>query len=164
MDEAYAEFADGESAVALLGRDDVAVIRTFSKAYGLAGLRVGYALVPGAWAEAYTRVTTPFAVNVLACRAGLAALDDRDHVRETVRTASWARDYLREALEYRTWPSHANFVLAAVGDAAAVTEALEAQGILVRDCTSFGLPDCVRISCGTRAGTKRAVEALNGLA
>lgn len=161
VDEAYQEFADGESAVTLLDRDDIAVIRTFSKAYGLAGLRIGYALVPEAWGEAYSRVTTPFAVNNLACRAGIAALDDQDHVARTVDTARKARAYLREHLEFRTWESHANFVLAEVGRATAVADALEAEGILVRDCTSFGLPECVRISCGTVEGTKRVVDELN---
>ncbi|MFB6361045.1 MAG: histidinol-phosphate transaminase, partial [Halobacteriales archaeon] len=67
IDEAYQEFADGPSAATLLDeRDDLAVLRTFSKAYGLAGLRLGYALVPGDWAEAYARVNTPFAANTIA--------------------------------------------------------------------------------------------------
>ena len=162
VDEAYAEFTDAPNARSLLDdRDDVAILRTFSKAYGLAGLRLGYALVPGRWADAYERVNTPFAVNSLACRAGLAALDDGDHVEQTVETARWAREYMHEHLAAPTWESGGNFVLAAVGDGEAVTDAAQREGIIVRDCSSFGLADCARITCGTREGTKRAVEVLN---
>jgi histidinol-phosphate aminotransferase len=139
----------------------VAVLRTFSKAYGLAGLRLGYAIVPGAWADAYDRVNTPFAVNSLACRAGMAALDDRDHVEKTVEAARWARAYMHDHLAVPTWESGGNFVLADVGDGTAVTEAAQRRGVVVRDCSSFGLPGCVRITCGTREGTRRAVETLN---
>jgi len=162
VDEAYAEFAAGESAISLVDRrDDVAVIRTFSKAYGLAGLRLGYAVVPEAWADAYARVNTPFAAGELSCRAGIAALDDDEHVERTVEAARWAREYMYDRLEAPTWESHGNFVLAEVGDAAAATEELQRRGVIVRDCTSFGLPACVRITCGTEDETRLAVRELN---
>jgi histidinol-phosphate aminotransferase len=162
VDEAYGDFTAAASAVELLpDRDDVAVIRTFSKAYGLAGLRLGYALVPDEWADAYARVNTPFAANELACRAGLAALDDDDHYEQTVDAASWARDYLRAELDVPTWESGGNFVLADVGNGTAVAEAAKREGVIVRDTSSFGLPDCVRITCGTEGETRRAVETIN---
>lgn len=142
-------------------RDDVAVLRTFSKAYGLAGLRVGYAVVPEAWADAYARVNTPFAASELACRAALAALGDDEHVEKSVESARWARAYIREELDAPTYPSAGNFVLAEVGDAEAVCEAAQHEGVIVRDCSSFGLPACIRISTGTREGTKEAVATLN---
>jgi histidinol-phosphate aminotransferase len=161
-DEAYGEFADEPSAVSLLSEfDNLAVTRTFSKAYGLAGLRIGYAVVPGSWADAYARVNTPFAANELACRAALAALADEDHVAASVETAGWAREYYRERLDGRTWPSGGNFVLVDVGDGSAVAEAAQRRGVIVRDTSSFGLPECVRVSCGTREETERAVEVLN---
>ncbi len=170
VDEAYGEFADRESAVALLegrdgfdARDDVAVLRTFSKAYGLAGIRLGYAVVPEAWADAYTRVNTPFAASELACRAGLAAIDDDEHVDLTVETAREAREHMREAIDARVWPSEGNFVLADVGDATAVAEAMQRRGVIVRDCSSFGLPGCIRITCGTQSETELAVETLNAV-
>jgi histidinol-phosphate aminotransferase len=162
VDEAYGEFNDEPSAVSLLDtHDNIAVTRTFSKAYGLAGLRIGYAIVPSAWADAYAKVNTPFAANEIACRAGLAALDDDEHVERTVETADWARTYIREELDAPTWESRGNFVLADVGDAAAVSDALEPRGVIVRDCTSFGLPACIRITCGSDADTRHAVSETN---
>jgi histidinol-phosphate aminotransferase len=162
VDEAYGEYAERDSAAALVDDvDNLAVTRTFSKAYGLAGLRIGYALVPAEWADAYARVNTPFAANELACRAARAALDDAAHLRETVETARWARRHLREELDANTWESAGNFVLAEVGDASAVSDASQRAGVIVRDCTSFGLPACIRVSTGTREETTRAVEVLN---
>ncbi len=162
VDEAYGEYAPVDSARHLLEEHtNIAVLRTFSKAYGLAGLRIGYAMVPEEWADAYARINTPFAVNELACRAAQAALTDTDHLEESVATARWGRQELRDRLNTHTWPSHGNFVLADVGDGAAVAEALKRRGVIVRDCTSFGLPACIRVTCGTRSGTKRAIETIN---
>ncbi|APX96071.1 histidinol-phosphate transaminase [Natronorubrum daqingense] len=168
VDEAYGEFADRDSAVALLegrdgfdARDDVAVLRTFSKAYGLAGLRLGYAVVPDEWAEAYARVNTPFAASELACRAGLAALEDDEHVARTVETTEDARAYMREHIDAHVWESEGNFVLVDVGEASAVAQAMQESGVIVRDCSSFGLPECIRITCGTEEETERAVDTLN---
>ncbi|MFB6280623.1 MAG: histidinol-phosphate transaminase [Haloferacaceae archaeon] len=164
VDEAYGEFSDRPSAAGLLDdHGNVAVTRTFSKAYGLAGLRVGYALVPAAWADAYARVNTPFAVNELACRAAMAALEADDHLERSIESARRARERLRADLDARTWESGGNFVLADVGDAAAVAEAAGRRGVLVRDCTSFGLPACIRVSCGTREETREAVGTLNAV-
>jgi len=162
VDEAYGEFADAPSAVSLLDeRDDLAVLRTFSKAYGLAGTRLGYAVVPESWADAYARVQTPFAASVVACKAGLAALDDDEHVEKTIESVAWGREHLHDELDARTYESHGNFVLANVGDAASVTEAAKREGVLIRDCTSFGLPEHVRVTVGTREETEHAVEVLN---
>jgi len=164
VDEAYGEYSDRPSSIDLLAEyDNVAVLRTFSKAYGLAGLRIGYGVVPESWADAYARVNTPFAANELACRAALAALDDDDHVDQSVETAAWAREYIYENLDAPTFESAGNFVLADVGDAGHVAERSQEEGVIIRDCSSFGLPGCVRISCGTRQQTKTAVETLNGI-
>ena len=165
VDEAYGEYAERDSAATLLGEfENLTVTRTFSKAYGLAGLRIGYALVPREWADTYARVNTPFAANELACRAARAALDDDAHLEKTVGTARWARNFLTENLDAHTWESAGNFVLAEVGDAAAVSDASQRAGVIVRDCSSFGLPACIRVSTGTHEGTKRAVEVLNRVA
>jgi histidinol-phosphate aminotransferase len=171
VDEAYGEFTDEPSATPLLAeRDDLAVVRTFSKVYGLAGMRLGYGFVPPEWADAYAKVNTPFSAGELAARAGLAALDDDAHVEQTVHVTEWARSYLRDAVDAPTFPSGGNFVLVDVagadaGDhdtpAAAVAADMQERGIIVRDCTSFGLPGCVRVTCGTENETRRAVEVLN---
>jgi len=162
VDEAYGEYSEQPSSIELLDEyDNLAVLRTFSKAYGLAGLRIGYCAVPEQWADAYARVNTPFAANELACRAALAALDDDDHVEQSVETARWAREYLAENLDAPTVDSAGNFVLAEVGDAEAVAERSQREGVIIRDCTSFGLAGYVRISCGTREETKQAVETIN---
>ncbi len=162
VDEAYGEFAEEESARTLVtDRDDVAILRTFSKAYGLAGLRLGYAIVPNAWADAYARVNTPFAASSIACRAGLAALKDREHVEETVETVQWAREYMRSEIEAPVFESHGNFVMVEVEDAATVADAMRERGIIIRDLTSFGLPEYVRITAGTESETERAVRELN---
>ncbi|WP_207588969.1 histidinol-phosphate transaminase [Halomontanus rarus] len=170
VDEAYGEFADVDSALALIegrngfeARDDVAILRTFSKAYGLAGLRLGYAVVPGEWADAYARVNTPFAASEIACHAGLAALEDDEHVARTVETTTAAREFIEKRADAHVWESEGNFVLLAVGDASAVAEEMQTRGVIVRDCTSFGLPGCIRITCGTEAETERAVETLNAV-
>ena len=163
VDEAYGEFSETPSAVELTReRDDVAVLRTFSKAFGLAGCRLGYAIVPRDWSEAYARVNTPFAASELACRAGLAALDDTDHVEQTVEGVRDAREYMYDNLDCLTWESQGNFVLAEVGDGTRVFEAAKQEGVIIRDTSSFGLPECVRITAGTPAMTERAVEVING--
>ncbi len=162
VDEAYGEFSGRPSAVELVDRrDDVAVLRTLSKVYGLAGLRVGYALVPEAWADAYARVNTPFAASEIACRAGLAALSDAEHVERSIEVARESRRLIYERLDAPTWESAGNFVLAEVGDASAVANRLQERGVIVRDCTSFGLPDCIRITCGTEEETRRAITECN---
>ena len=163
VDEAYGEFSETPSAIELTReRDDIAVLRTFSKVFGLAGCRLGYAVVPEDWAESYTRVNTPFAASELACRAGLAALEDTEHIEQTVDGVRESREYMYDHLDCPTWESQGNFVLAEVGDGARVFEAAKREGVIVRDTTSFGLPDCVRITAGTPAMTERAVDVING--
>ncbi len=162
IDEAYGEYSDNPSAIELIEEhDNIAVLRTFSKAYGLAGLRIGYAAVPESWADAYARINTPFAANKTGCQAALAAIDDQSHVEHSIETARWSREYYRKELDVRTWPSGGNFVLCEVGDGAAVAEAAKQEGVIIRDTTSFGLPECVRVSSGTREQTKAAVDVLS---
>jgi histidinol-phosphate aminotransferase len=162
VDEAYGEFHEGPSAVELVeARDDVAVLRTFSKVYGLAGVRLGYGVVPEEWADAYARVNTPFAASEIACRAGLAALDDEGHAEKTVETAAWAREYLSEHLDAPTWESHANFVLAEVGDAIGGGRAQHPRGVKLPAGTGLGVAPSGRITSGAKDETRRAVSELN---
>lgn len=164
VDEAYQEFSNTKSARSLvIERDDVAVLRTFSKAYGLAGLRLGYAIVPAAWSDAYAKVNTPFAASEIACRAGLAAIDDTDHLEKTIQGVSSARTYLYDELHTQTWESAGNFVLAEVSDGTSVANKAQRAGVIVRDTTSFGLPECIRITCGTNKQMTNAVNVLNDI-
>ena len=164
IDEAYGEFSEHPSmAEAVDSLGNIAVLRTFSKAYGLAGLRIGYAVVPSSIAEAYAQINTPFATNHLACHAALAALGDSTHLEETIETVRRSRELLQQHLPVHTWPSGGNFVLADVGDASAVTAAAQEEGIILRDATSFGLPNCVRISCGTVEETEAAIAILEAI-
>lgn len=162
VDEAYGPFTDEPSAIDLVDETDrVAILRTFSKAHGLAGMRVGYAIVPDELADAYGRVGTPFSVSQLSCVAARAALEDDDHLDRSVTLAREGRDRLRSILEVPTWPSAANFVLAEVGDGSAVATALDEEGIEVTDASSYGLDDCIRITVGTEAQTRRVASAIN---
>lgn len=180
LDEAYAEFAGEEAGAAagveagssLLGlvkeHENAVVLRTFSKAFGLAGLRVGYGVVPEWLASHYKKVAMPFSVNCLALKAAVAALHDTEHLRKTVALVREERAFLTENLQrlegFRVFPSQANFVLLDVSPrkSAEVCELLLKNGVVVRDCSSFRAAgdSLVRISVGTREQNEKVVEVL----
>lgn len=158
VDEAYAEFAGSDFASALpISRtsDHVLVLRTFSKAYGLAGLRAGYAIGPAALIAQVAAVhrALPYHVNRLAQTAAITALGDQHFVRRTTRAIGHTRDWLRSeliALGLTCPASKANFLLVDFGaDAQRVVAHLSGHGVLVRDTGDLGLPGHVRISIGT---------------
>ncbi len=162
VDEAYEPFSTEPSMASLVNETDrVAIIRTFSKTYGLAGARIGYGIIPPSIASAYERVSTPFGVSRLACVAGLAALDDEAYLERSIAVARRGRTYLDTEIKATTWPSEANFVLVEVGDAATVTELLKQNGLEVKDCTNFGLDSCIRITVGTSEQNRLAAEIIN---
>lgn len=168
IDEAYFEFVrrdDFPDALALLEeRPATIVLRTFSKIYGIAGIRIGYGVTSREVASYLERARHPFNVNLLAEAAAVAALDDEEHVRRTLDLNASGGDYLRgelEALGIETWPSDANFILAKTG--ADVYEALLHRGVIVRPMTGFGLPDHVRISIGLPEENERLVKAITEL-
>jgi histidinol-phosphate aminotransferase len=173
LDEAYFEFAsaepeypDGQEYVSPDG--NVAALRTFSKAYGLAGLRCGYGLVPSEIADAVNRVRQPFNVNALAQAAAVAALKDRDHVQRSVennrRGIAKVSKALREAGAAPA-ESFGNFVFADFGrPVEGLVQALLEQGVLVRSCAAFHCPTCLRVSVGTEKEVERFVEALRSTA
>ena len=169
VDEAYGEYTETASAIELVDEyENVAVTRTFSKAYGLAGLRIGYAVVPAAWGDAYAAINTPFAANRVGLIAARAALDDTDHVERSVASAQWSRDHFHEQFAVPTVESAANLVLARVGPTAdgepggaAVAREARERGVIVRDPASFGLPNYVRVSCGTREESREAARVIN---
>jgi histidinol-phosphate aminotransferase len=169
IDEAYVEFADTSLVNLVNEYETVVVLRTFSKAFGLAGLRVGYAIVPEWLVSAYKKVAIPFSVNSVAIQAAIAALSDKDHVRRSIELVKSGRTFLENNLQglFKVYPSEANFVLLDVSPqkSSEVCDALEKKRITVRDCASFrGAGDSfIRISVGMQEDNERVVEALKRL-
>src|SRR2546425_6120678 len=168
FDEAYIEFAQGPDFPETLnyvkqGRK-VVVLRTFSKATSLAGLRVGYGLADADATSLMNRIRQPFNVNSLAQVAALAAIDDEAHILECVRMIEAGRHFLydefkRIGLQYV--PSRANFILVDVGrNAADIYQKLLHQGVIVRPMTPFGLETAFRITVGTPEENRKLVKAL----
>lgn len=171
LDEAYWEFLpEGERPRSLdwvrEGRRCF-VLRTFSKIYGLAGLRVGYGVGPPELVGLLDRLRAPFNVNALAQVAAAAALEDRAHVTRTIAGTAEGRAALAAgltALGFRPVPSVTNFLLVDVlRDGAAVAEALLRRGVIVRPMGAYGLPTHLRITVGTAAENARALEALRAV-
>lgn len=167
LDEAYNEFlepADQADSTGWVARyPNLVVSHTFSKAHGLAALRVGFGVMSAAVADLLNRVRQPFNVNSLAQVAALAALEDTQYVEESRRAN---REGLRQleaglrALAVRFVPSHGNFVLIEVGDAQGVYQALLRQGVIVRPVANYGLPAWLRVTVGTPAENARFLAAL----
>jgi len=168
FDEAYIEFAMGPDFPDTLsyvkqGRKLV-VLRTFSKAASLAGLRVGYGIADADAIALMNRIRQPFNVNSLAQVAALAALDDEAHILECVRMIEAGRHFLydefkRIGLQYV--PSRANFILVDVGrNAADIYQKLLHQGVIVRPMTPFGLETALRSNVGTPEENRTLVKAL----
>jgi histidinol-phosphate aminotransferase len=167
-DDAYAEFVDDPEYPDTIrergaGERPVVTLRTFSKLYGLAGLRVGYAVAPATVIDAIGRVRQPFNVNALALVGALAALDDEEHVRRTLAVNREGMGYLTEAfrsLGLASVPSAANFVLVEVGQGGRVYQALLREGVIVRPMDAYGFPRHVRVTIGLPEENRRLVEAL----
>jgi histidinol-phosphate aminotransferase len=168
FDEAYTEFAQGRDfpdtlAYVKEGRK-VVVLRTFSKAASLAGLRVGYAVAEADAVALMNRIRQPFNVNSLAQVAALAALDDEAHVLECVRMIEAGRHFLydefkRLGLAYVA--SRANFILVDVGRSASdIYQKLLHEGVIVRPLTPFGMETALRITVGTPEENRKLVKAL----
>ena len=167
LDEAYNEYLEPNQCAPSAGwtRDfpNLVVSRTFSKAYGLAALRVGYGLMNANVAEMLNRVRQPFNVNALAQAAALAALADVDYVNESRALNREGRALLEQGfakLGLAFVPSHANFVLLKVGDAARVYQRLLEQGVIVRPVANYGLPEWLRVTVGVGAENRRFLDAL----
>ncbi len=172
IDEAYREYADEtvmpDGVEFVRAGHNVAVTRTFSKAYGLAGMRVGYAIVSEPVAARLRGFMPPFAVNSASVAAAEAAFADQEHLARVVELNRRERDRLTRALSdlgMAPAPSQTNFVIATgLDDAASIVSALADQGILVRSTEAdFGLPGGLRITTGTAEETTRVIEALRAM-
>lgn len=167
LDEAYNEYLDPElrfdSARWVEQYPNLIVSRTFSKAYGLAGLRVGYALAQQGLTDLLNRVRQPFNVNTLAQVAAISALSDRDFLEESYQLNRAGKQQLVQAFDalgLRYVPSYANFVLVHVGDAVRINQALLRKGVIVRPVAGDGLPEWLRVSIGLESENARFIEAL----
>ncbi len=171
VDEAYIDFVDDQERASLLprlisraGLPNVALVRTFSKAYGLAGLRLGLGVLPADLADIVLRVQMPFSVNLLAEEAGIAAMADEVFHAETLRVTREGRDWLTSelsALGCAPVPSQANFIMFAPPmEARAVFEGLLRRGVIVRPLASYGLADRIRVSIGRMDENRAFVAAL----
>ncbi len=172
IDAAYAEYVtasdyeDGRALVA--AQDNVVMTRTFSKIYGLAALRLGWAYCPPAVADVLNRVRAPFNVTRTAQVAGLAAVADQDHVaRSRDHNETWRRWLMENlgGLGLEITPSLGNFLLIQFSDVPGRTApdalaALKEEGVLLRGMAAYGLPDCLRMTVGTEAENRAAVDAL----
>jgi len=168
VDEAYFEYvAEPDYPNTLLWIDEfpnLIVTRTFSKAYGLAGLRVGYSISHPEVADLLNRVRQPFNVNLAAQAAAVAALDDQQHIEMSVKANSEGIALWSAALEdmgVGYIPTVGNFITVDVGQpAGGVYEALLGQGVIVRPIGAYGLPNHLRITVGTSTENERALAAL----
>jgi histidinol-phosphate aminotransferase len=181
LDEAYIDFSSQPSRVSwVLQHDNLIVLRTFSKLSGMAGLRVGYGVFPLPVIKHLWKIKQPYTPNVAGAVAAIAALNDRDYLRETVQKLIVERGRLGELLSEFDWlqplPSEANFILCRIGKGApwrAATDmpsgkelklALEQHGVLVRWFDKDGLRDGIRISVGLPDQTDKLIEALKAIA
>jgi histidinol-phosphate aminotransferase len=168
LDEAYFEYvdwADYPNGVDYFRRmPNLVVLRTYSKIYGLAGIRLGYGIMQPPLAAYLQRTRMPFNLSSLAQAAGVAALDDLEHVRTTRETTHRGLAYLEAELPKLgvTVPrSYANFVFASFdGPAQPIYEALLRRGVITRPIPNYGFPNALRISVGLRAHNERLVAAL----
>jgi histidinol-phosphate aminotransferase len=172
VDSAYAEYVtandydDGASLVR--SADNVVMTRTFSKVFGLAGLRVGWAYCPDHVADTLNRVRGPFNVNIAAQRAAVAALNDRAHLDQAVRHNEIWRAWLTQeirALGLKVTESAANFILIHFPDeagrrAADADHDLLQQGLILRGVDAYALPHCLRLTVGCEEANRAVVDAL----
>jgi len=169
-DNAYAEYVmdpDYPDTLRDLGaHPQIVALRTFSKIYGLAGLRIGYGVGPQWLVDLVDRVRDPFNVNHLAQVGALAALDDEEHVRASREVNRQGMRFLERvcrALGVAFVPSHGNFLLVEIGDASNAFYALLRAGVIVRPVAGYGFPDHVRVTVGTPEENTAFAQALAAL-
>ena len=168
LDEAYMEFVRAKgcvSGIAYLGSGTpLIVLRTFSKAYGLAGLRIGYGVMSAEISSLLNRVRQPFNTNLLAQAGAVAALDDDSFLKKTIDLVHEGIDFLYDALTkigVSFFETQANFFLVDVKkNADNVYEEMLRQGVIVRSMTSYGYPSYIRVNVGLASENKRFIEAL----
>lgn len=168
LDEAYIDYAVSmglrDAVEAYRKRKNLLILRTFSKVYGLAGLRIGYAIGRPELLSAMNKLRTPFNTSGVAQAAALAALDDNEHVTRCIETNARERKRLTEGLArlgFRPVPSEANFVFMVAGpDAQAMSDDLLQMGVIVRPLGWMGFPEAIRISVGAAEENDKCLSAM----
>ena len=170
VDEAYINLSDRWMEGSVVGMaaslDSVVALRSMTKDYALTALRLGYAIAAPPVIARLQALQPDWSVNGLAQAAGMVALADEGYLERARQAVAASRGCVVERLEalgIRCYPTAANFVLAQVGDAAALRDRLARQGLFVRDCASFGLPDCIRIGLRPVADCIRLTDAIAAL-
>jgi histidinol-phosphate aminotransferase len=168
FDEAYNAFIDvddyPDSLSYLKKKKNIVILRTFSKAYGLAGLRLGYAIAAPELTAYLERIRQPFNVNLLAQVAGLAALDDKDFLKRTRRLTLEGKDFIYQELSRMGLGyvlSVANFILIDVGrDSREIFKSMLKFGVIVREMGQYGLANFIRVTIGTEKENRRFLRVL----
>jgi len=173
VDEAYFEFSEVDNVDLLDNYDNLLILRTFSKVFGLAGMRIGYALSNPEFIEYMHRVKPVFSLTKLSHVAASATLDDKEYIKESIEIGIQSREFLYENMskfdKLQVYPSKANYLLVGVKktgmNSKEFTEELLKRGVIVRDCASFkGLDDYwVRVSVGTLEEDARFIEIMEDL-
>jgi histidinol-phosphate aminotransferase len=167
MDEAYIDFLEDRADLLPLIRSgkkpNLLLMRTFSKIYGLAGLRLGYGIGHPEFISALEKVRQPFNINSLIQAGAIAALDDDEHLTRTKQNNADGLNYFVDqirSLKLEFAPSAANFILVRVGDGQKVFEAMQRQGVITRPMGGYKLPEWIRITIGTPEENRRCFAAL----
>jgi histidinol-phosphate aminotransferase len=164
LDEAYIAFVAGSwNSVDLTTQGNVVILRSMTKDYGMPGLRLGYAIAHQEIINNLRRVCSPWNVHIIAQKVGVAVLENREYLEQSLRQIQEAKRFLINGLSrlgFRVLPSDANYFLLKVDNARKFRSSLLKQGILVRDCTSFGLPEYVRIAPRTMPECEKLIAAI----
>jgi len=171
LDEAYREYIEDENYPDSLHyvkkHDNIIILHTFSKIYGLAGLRVGYGFSTAEIISALMKVRLPFNVNLIAQIAATAALDDKEYVKKSLKNNEAGKIYLYQELDrlnLKYTPSYGNFMLVHfAGDVQQVFEKAQQKGLILRTVREYGLPNSLRITIGTPAQNKKLIDNLKNI-
>ena len=164
LDEAYIAFTAGTwNSLNLIGAENLLIVRSMTKDFGLAGLRLGYGVASKSVIDVLRKVRPPWNVNSMAQKAGIAALRQRRFVENSAARLFKSRQYLEKELKhfgFQIIPSQTNFFLVRVGKAREFRDRLLRKGFMVRDCSSFGLPEHIRIGPRSMEDCRRLVRAI----
>jgi len=167
LDEAYIDFVEKKwNSFDLTEKDNVVVLRSMTKSYGLPGLRLGYIVACKEIIENLQIALPPWNVNIIAQKVGIAVLEKDEYLRQSLRQVLEANRFLVAELKrlgFKVLPSDANYFLVRVGNAPECRRSLLKFGILVRDCTSFGLPEYIRISARTMPECEKLITDIGGI-